>query len=277
MENKKIKFIFFGTPTVASKTLDILKQNNYLPSLIVTSIDKPEGRKMIITPSPVKIWAQQNNIPFLQPEKIDDSFIDKILKDYGEIDLSIVVAYGKILPEKLIHGPRLGTINIHYSLLPKYRGASPVESSLLSGDETTGVSIQQMEFKLDSGPILQEEKCAIDINDTKDSLREKLIKMGGDLLCRILPDIFDKKIIGKAQNEEDATFCKKIKKEDGEIDPNGNALQNWNKYRAYIGWPGVFFFVDGKRVKVTKAKYDNGNFVIEKVIKEGGKETNYCL
>ena len=175
MSNSKINFIFFGTPDVASKTLEILKENNYLPSLIVTSIDKPQGRKMVITPSPVKIWAETNNIPYLQPTKIDDEFINKI-KDLN-FDLSIVVAYGKILPEKLIKTPKLGTVNIHYSILPKYRGASPVEAALLAGEEETGVSIQQMEFALDSGPILAKELAQIDINDTKDSLRTKLIKM----------------------------------------------------------------------------------------------------
>lgn len=273
MIKNDLKFVFFGTPDVASRTLEILKENSYLPSLIVTSIDKPQGRKMIITPSPVKIWAEENKIPYLQPNKIDDEFISKI--ESLNFDLNIVVAYGKILPESLIKTPKLGTINIHYSLLPKYRGASPVEAALLAGEGETGVSIQQMEFKLDSGPILAEEKVTIDINDTKDTLRDKLIKIGGELLSQILPDIKEKKIEGKIQNESDATFCKKIKKEDGEIDPNGNAKENWNKYRAYLGWPGVFFFKDGKRIKITKARYENDSFIIERVIPEGKKEIEY--
>lgn len=225
-----------------------------------------------MTPSPVKIWAIENSVPYSQPEKIDSEFIDKIKLP---IDLFIVVAYGKILPENFIKIPKLGTINIHYSLLPKYRGASPVEASLLYGETETGVSIQQMEFQLDSGPILAEEKIIININDTKDTLREKLIKIGGDLLCKIIPDIVNKKIKGKIQDETKATFCKKIKKEYGEIDPNGNAMDNWNKYRAYYGWPGVFFFKDGKRIKITKAKYENNSFIIERVIPEGKKEMDY--
>ncbi len=267
----KLNFIFLGTPDVAKETLEILKSNDYLPSLIVTSPDKPQGRKMIMTPPPVKIWAEENNIIYLQPEKIDQEFIDKI-STYN-FELAIVVAYGKILPENFIKLPKLGTINIHYSLLPKYRGASPIEASLLNGDTETGVSIQQMEYKLDSGPILALEKVKIDINDTKDTLKNKLIKIGGELLYKILPDIIEERIKGKIQNEEDATFCKKIKKEHGEINPNGNAQENWNKYRAYYGWPGIFFFKDGKRIKITKARYENDSFIIERVIPEGKKET----
>lgn len=268
-----LNFVFFGTPDVASETLEILKANGYLPSLIVTTPDKPQGRKMVVTPPPVKAWAQKNNIPYLQPEKITPDFIEEFKK--LNTDLSIVVAYGKILPEEIIKMPKLGTINIHYSLLPKYRGASPVEACLLNGDTETGVSIQQMAFKLDSGDIIVEEKLNIDINDIKNTLREKLIKIGGDLLCKIIPDIFNQNLNPIAQDESRATFCKKIKKEDGEIDPNGNALGNWNKYRAFFGWPGVFFFINGKRIKITKARYENDSFVIERVIPEGKKEIDF--
>jgi methionyl-tRNA formyltransferase len=268
-----LNFVFFGTPDIASKTLEILKANGYLPSLIITAPDKPQGRKMIITPPPVKVWAEENDIPYLQPEKITPDFIEEFKK--LNTDLSIVVAYGKILPEEIIKMPKLGTINIHYSLLPKYRGASPVEACLLNGDTETGVSIQQMAFKLDSGDIIVEEKLNIDINDIKNTLREKLIKIGGDLLCKIIPDIFNQNLNPIAQDESRATFCKKIKKEDGEIDPNGNALGNWNKYRAFFGWPGVFFFINGKRIKITKARYENDSFVIERVIPEGKKEIDF--
>lgn len=277
MSQNKTKFIFFGTPTIASETLEILKQGGFLPSLVVTSIDKPVGRRMIPTPPPVKIWAEANNIPVLQPEKIDDKFFDEIIKT--ETDLYLVVAFGKILPEKLINYPKLGTINIHYSLLPKYRGASPVESALLAGDNMTGVSIQKMVFKLDSGPIIAKQVLAIDINDNKESLRKKLVKIGGQLFLDILLDYADNKIELQNQDESDATYCHKIKKEDGEISLNGNYLENYNKYRAFYGWPGIFFFkeINGKktRFKVTKARLENNKFIIEKVIPEGKKEIDY--
>lgn len=272
-----IKFAFLGTPDVASQTLDILKENGYLPYIIITSPDKASGRGLEMHETPVSIWAKENNIKTLKPEKITPEFIEEFKK--LELDLSIVVAYGKILPEDLISIPKLGTINIHYSLLPKYRGASPLESALLNGDTDTGVSIQQMAFKLDSGPIISEEKVIIDINDTKDKLKNKLIKIGGELLCSIIPNIIDKKINTKGQDETLASFCKKIKKEDGEINLDKNQKDNWNKYRAFYGWPGVYFFKEknGKqiRIKITHAKYENDSFIIERVIPEGKKEISY--
>lgn len=277
MNNQKIKFIFWGTPDIASKTLDILKSNGYLPSFIITSEDKPQGRKMLLTPPPVKVWAKENNIPYIQPEKLNKDIEDKIKEI--KTDLSIVVAYGRIIPENFINLPNLGTINIHYSLLPKYRGASPLESALLNGDTITGVSIQQMQYKLDSGPIIADKKIEVNINDTKETLKEKLIILGGNLLSDILPDIENKSIEPKIQKEDDATFCKKIKKEDGEINLSDDGMINYNKYRAFYGWPSVYFFAFKNnqkiRVKITKAKYENNSFIIERVIPEGKKEINY--
>lgn len=274
---EKLKFIFFGTPLLASQTLNILVENGYIPSIIITAPDRPAGRGLHLTPSPVSIWAQKNNIPCLKPEKITTEFIEDL--NSSDYDLSIVVAYGKILPEVLIKNPKLGTINVHYSLLPKYRGASPLEATLLNGDETTGVSIQQMAFKLDSGPILASEKINIDINETKEELKIKLTKLGGNLLCKIIPKIIENKIVPENQNELQATYCTKINKENGEINPSGDPALNWNKYRAFYGWPGVYFFTTKHnkkiRIKITKAKYENGVFIIEKVIPEGKKEINY--
>lgn len=277
MSSQNLKFVFFGTPDVASKTLEILKEKGYLPKLIVTSPDKPSGRGLEMHETPVALWAKENNIECLKPEKINEEFVDKIKK--LELDLSVVVAYGKILPESIIKTPKLGTINIHYSLLPKWRGASPLEATLLNGDEETGISIQQMEYKLDSGPILRDEKLEISINDTKEEIREELIHLGANVLSDILPQIQNKEIVPRAQDESKATFCKKIKKEDGEIDTGGNHKENWNKYRAFSGWPGTFFFTQKHnkkiRCKITKARLENGQFIIERVIPESKKEINY--
>lgn len=275
---EKLNFAFFGTPLIASQTLDILASNGYIPSIIVTSPDKPAGRGLKITPTPVALWALEHNIPCLKPEKITPEFIYNLKPN--TYNLFVVVAYGKILSQELIDIPKLGTINIHYSLLPKYRGASPLEATLLNGDEKTGISIQQMEYKLDSGPILAEEKINIDINDTKAILREKLIKIGGDLLCEILPKIVGKSITPKIQDESQATYCTKINKEDGEIDIiNGNPKENYNKYRAFYGWPGVYFFVEKNnkriRIKIKEAVYEDNQFIIKRVTPEGKKEINY--
>jgi methionyl-tRNA formyltransferase len=277
MSSKDLKFVFFGTPNVASRTLEILKEKGYIPNLIVTSPAKKSGRGLVLTETPVRFWAKTNNIECLTPEKIDEDFINKI-KNLN-FDLSIVVAYGKILPEGLIKAPKLGTINIHYSLLPKWRGASPLEATLLNGDEVTGVSIQQMEYKLDSGPILIEAELGISIEETKEELKEYLIKLGANCLCDILPLLEKGEIEPKTQNENEATFCKKIKKEHGEIDLNTDPKNNWNKYRAFYGWPGVFFFAVKKekklRIKITKASYENNSFIIKRVIPEGKKEMSY--
>lgn len=292
MNNKNYNFVFFGTPNVASETLEILKNNGYLPSLIITSPDKPAGRGLQLTASPVSIWADQNNIPCLKPEKIDEEFISNLSQQSdtdnslgglprgsANADLYVVVAYGKILSQELINLPKLGTINIHYSLLPKYRGASPLEACLLNGDEKTGVSIQQMAFKLDSGPILAEKEIPIEIETTKNELRKKLINLGAETLSEILPDLIEQKIKPIPQDESMATFCKKIKKEDGLLDLNGDAKENYNKYRAFYDWPGVFFFIERNnkkiRIKITKAKYENDSFIIERVIPEGKKEIDY--
>lgn len=269
----KPNFVFFGTPNVASETLEILKQNGYLPSLIVTSPDVRSGRKMLINSSSVKIWAIKNKIPYVQPNKLDMEFTLKL--SIFNFQLFIVVAYGKIIPEKIINMPKLGSINIHYSLLPKYRGASPVESAILNGDTETGVTIQQMEYKLDSGPIIMQEKTNILPNETAPELRKRLIKQGGELLVKILPEFIEGKIKLIPQNGSLASVCRKITKEDGLIDLDGDAVKNYNKFRAYVVWPRIFFFKNGKRIIITDATLENGRFVIKKILPEGKKEISW--
>lgn len=288
----KLNFVFWGTPDVARDTLEILKQNGYLPSLIVTSPDKPQGRKMLITPPPVKVWAIENNIPYIQPEKLTEPpqvrhvgthMSDLWGKNNVQPDLSIVVAYGKIIPENILNIPKLGSINIHYSLLPKYRGASPVESAILNGDTETGVTIQKMAYKMDSGPIIAEEKLIIFPDEKASELKNRLIKIGGELLIKTLntpspspsPSYIGGGWVEVEQDESQATFCKKIKKEDGLIDLNDGAVKNYNKFRAYAHWPRTFFFKNNKRIIITDAVFKNGQFIIKKIIPEGKKEIPY--
>ena len=267
-----LKFIFWGTPEVASETLEILKESGFLPSLIVTSPDKPQGRKMLITPPSVKIWAEKNSIPCIQPEKLEKEMA-VINKNGLETDLFIVVAYGKIIPENILNIPKLGSINIHYSLLPKYRGASPVESAILNGETETGITIQKMEYKMDSGPIIAKEKTEIFPDEKAPELRKRLIKIGGELLVKTLNT--SEGWVGVQQDESQATFCQKIKKEDGLIDLNGDAVKNYNKFRAYATWPRIFFFQKNKRIIITDARLENNQFIIKKVLPEGKKEIKY--
>jgi methionyl-tRNA formyltransferase len=267
---QKLSFVFFGTPDVSSKTLEILKLHGYNPSLIVTAPDRPVGRHFTMTPSPTKVWAIENGVPFIQPTSPGDFVVHPLLQGEG-VDLFIVVAYGKILPQSVIDMPKLGTLNIHYSLLPKYRGASPVEAAILNGDTETGVSIQKMVFKLDAGPVVAEERTAIDPNETHVELRNRLIPMGAELLVSLLEG---NNFEGKEQNESLSTHCGKTKKEAGLVNPTtDNPQELWNKYRAYFGWPGLYYFdSENKRVKITKARFENEQFVIERIIPEGKKE-----
>ncbi len=275
--HNKTNFAFFGTPEVARQTLEILFQAGYVPKVIITSPDRRAGRGMHMTETIVSAWATTHSIECLKPEKINQEFINEF-KKYN-VDLSIVIAYGKILPEALIQAPTLGSINIHYSLLPKYRGASPVEEALLYGDPVTGVTIQQMAFALDSGPIFINKEVPINDTETKSELLAKLTQIGGELLRETLPALYEKKIIPRGQDDSQATHCTKIKKEDGAIDLAGDQKQNYNKYRAFEHWPGTYFFVikNNKKIRVTikKARYEHDSFIIERVIPEGKKEIDF--
>lgn len=266
-------FIFFGTPEVASETLDILFSRGFVPTVVVTSPDKPQGRGLKMTSTPVKEWARAHSIPVLEPEKIDIVFEKKL----AEFDcaIAIVVAYGKILPQSFIESFPLGVLNIHYSLLPKYRGASPVESALVHGDIETGVTIQKMAYELDAGDIVRMDTVSILPNDTTTTLRARLIKIGANLLAETLPDYVAGKIIPMPQDHAQATKAGKMKKEDGDITNETSDQVKWNKYRAYHEWPRTYFFKNGKRIIISDATFENGTFVIKRVIPEGKKEIDY--
>jgi methionyl-tRNA formyltransferase len=270
-------FVFFGTPYVARDTLEILKSRGYIPTHIVTSPDSPRGRGLKLTPSETKDWAIENSVPFSTPEKITTDVIEEIRAvgaDYG-----IVVAYGKILPQALIDSFPLGILNIHYSLLPKYRGASPVESALLANDSVTGVAIQQMVLALDAGDILALTEVQIEPTETTRELRARLISIGANLLAEILPSFEDDTISRTQQNESLATRCKKIKKEDGLLNLSNDSQLNWNKYRAYAESPGTYFFIQKGgtqiRMKIRTASFANGQFMPELVVPEGKSEISY--
>jgi|SRR3989344_2590036 len=276
MQNSDLKFAFFGTPQISADTLEILKSAGFLPSLIVTATDKPVGRKHIISPPPVKTWAIKNNIPFIQPEKLDSAFYQQL--EATSYQLFIIVAYGKILPQELILLPTYGTINIHYSLLPKYRGASPVQSAILNGEKETGVTIQKMVYELDAGPIITQENVTINADETAPQLLNRLIKIGGELLVKILPDFINEKIKTTPQDESLASICKKITKKDGLVNLEAQLPKTiYNKFRAFYDWPGIYFMKNNKKIKITNAILENEQFVIQKIIPEGKTEINYDI
>ncbi|MEK7662038.1 MAG: methionyl-tRNA formyltransferase [Patescibacteria group bacterium] len=276
MKNKT-RFVFFGTPSLVVPILEELKAGGFIPSLVITAPDKPKGRGLALTPPPAKIWAEQNKIEVLQPEKLDSEFCRRL--SVAGCKLFIVVAYGKILPQEIIDLPEFGTYNVHYSLLPKYRGATPVESAILNGDEETGVSIQKMVFELDAGPVAAEEKISIGETETAPELRGRLNDIGKKLLVETIQKIISGTAKLREQDHKQATHTKKITKEDGLIDLSGSAEKNWRKYRAYYSWPGTYFFTERgdekKRVIIKNASFENGVFVIKRVLPEGGKEMKY--
>lgn len=279
-KNKKTqpKIVFFGTPERAVIALDGLFSEGIKPALIVTQPDRPQGRKMMITPPPAKIWAEKHDIPVIQPENLSDEFVKK-MRNEG-YDFFVVVAYGKILKQEILDIPKYGCINLHASLLPKLRGSSPVETAILTDERKTGVSVILMDSQIDHGPIILQEQ--VDIKDwpiAADDLAEIIIKKGSKLLVRALNGIVDGSIKPINQDHSQATFTKKIAKEDGLMDISAPGYKNILKFNAYKGWPGSFFFTekDGKKIRViiTDAAFENGLFKIKKVIPEGKKEVTW--
>ncbi len=268
-----MKYIFFGTPDVASETLARLVAAGQSPAAVVTNPDAPKGRGHTLCPSPTRELAQSFCIPVLTPDQLDDNFIKEV-GAYGA-DLAIVVAYGKILPEKLITSFPQGVLNIHYSLLPRWRGASPVESSLLHDDSVTGVTIQKMVKKLDAGDVLAMAETPILPEDTTSTLRPRLIELGADLLIETLPKYVAGELTPVPQDESRVTHAAKFTKEDGLLNLADNAHANWLKYRAFVISPGTYFFEKGRRLKIKQARFDGENFIVERVVPEGGKEVDY--
>ena len=274
METPLKKIAFFGTPDFTTAFLDTLAASGYTPALIVTNPDRPVGRGMHMHAPAPKIWAQQHGIEVIQPEKITPDFIEELKKQ--NFDLFIVVAYGKILPEALIHLPEFDTINVHYSLLPKYRGATPVEAAILGGDTMTGVCIQQMVYELDAGDIIVQKEVAISPTDTTATLRKKLNTEALALLPQTLTDIFARTIQPVPQDSTLATKTKKIQKTDCEITLDEDPQTLDRKYRAY---PTLHFYIQKHakniRIKITEAHYSDGFFTIDTVIPENSKAISF--
>lgn len=267
------RFAYFGTPKVSSDTLSLLIENGFMPAVVITSPDAPRGRGLTLTPSETKSVAFAHDIPVLTPEKLDAEAIAAI--QAYECEYAIVVAYGKIFPEALIESFPHGVLNVHYSLLPKYRGATPMEAALLAGDLVTGVTIQKMVKELDAGDIIAQKETEIAPGETARELRPRLIEMGAGLLVTTLPDYLSDAITPVPQDHSKASRSRKIKKEEGQLSLDAPALENWNKYRAYADSIGTYFFENGKRIKITTATLKNGTFSIERVIPEGKKEMLY--
>jgi methionyl-tRNA formyltransferase len=273
-----MKLVFFGSSEFSVYCLDELKLHDILPELIVTTPDKPKGRKLVLTPTPVKLWAQNNNI------KVVDKMSE--LKG-GNYDLFLVASFGKIIPREIFEIPKHKTLNIHPSLLPKYRGASPIQSQILADEEEVGVSIIQINEKMDEGDIIIQKEITpltpltlrgeSEEKPSRKQLEKILAIEGARLFAHILPEWIMGAIDPIMQNEKEATYCQKIKKEDGllNIDLNNlekNARQNLLKIKAFEDWPTAYFFLNGKRIIITDATLENNSLKILRVKPEGKNE-----
>lgn len=273
------KIVFFGTPSIVIPALTALKESGILPTIVVTQPDKPAGRKLHLTAPPVKEWAVSEGIEVLQPVKITEDVIHELSNT--DWDVFIVAAYGMILPQALLDIPRHGVLNIHPSLLPKYRGASPVRSALLADDSSAvGVSIMKLDDKMDHGPILAQGRVELEEWPMRADILESLLMYeGGKLLAEVLTsNEYSDTSLYLPQDHENATYSKKITKEMGEIRLTDDGYKNWLAYNAFYPWPGIFYFdAERKRIKITEATYAQGTFSPTKIIPEGKQERPYSL
>lgn len=263
----QLKIVFFGTDEFAVVVLEEFKKLGILPALIITTSDTRRGRGLVLTPPPVKLWAEANKIESLQPDNLENLAI--------KFDLGLVASYGKIIPKSLLDIPQHGILNLHPSLLPKYRGPTPIQSAILAGDAKTGISIMLVDEKLDHGPILKTQSISLK-KQNYEALKKELAVLSARLSVEIIPLWLEGKIKAVPQNHRDTTYAKKFSKEDGRVDLNEAPENLDRKFRALTPWPGIYFFTeDGRRVKITAARLENGRFVISRVIPEGKKEMDY--
>ncbi len=273
-----MKFAFFGTDSIAIPVLNELEKAGFIPSVVVCSEDKPKGRGLTLTPPLTKVWANERNISVIQPNKLDNDFISK-LSDFSP-EFAVVASYGKIIPNSVLDLFPRGLLNVHPSLLPKLRGASPIESTILT-ENTAGVTIIKLDAEMDHGPIIAQKEIQFAEWPPKYSEAEERLGIeGGKLLAEVLNDYIDGKNEGKEQDHNNATFTKKISKEEGLIDLNDDAKLNLRKIRAFEEWPGAYFFYDGKagqtRIKIKDAHIENGALILDTIIPEGKKEMSWA-
>lgn len=246
---KNLKVVFMGTPTFSVPVLEKLIDNTNVV-MVVTQPDKLVGRKKELTASPIKEVALKNNIKVFQP--------DNIKKDYQEIldinpDIIITCAYGQIIPKILLDAPKYGCVNVHASLLPKYRGGAPIHKAIINGEEKTGVTIMYMDEGMDTGDIIKRKECVIEINDNVGTLHYKLSVLGADLLIETLPSIIDGTCKRIKQDENEATIARVIKREDERLDFNKSSKEIINQIRGLYPWPLANLVLNDIEIKILEA------------------------
>lgn len=268
----KMKVLYMGTPDFAVEPLKALVNNGYEVCGVVTQPDKPVGRKAVLTPPPVKVEAENLGIKVYQPQTLKNGEGMEILRELNP-DIVIVVAYGKILPKDFLEYSKYGCINIHGSILPKYRGAAPIQRCVLEGEEYAGVTSMQMDVGLDTGDMLLCEKTKIGENETAGELFDRLAPMGADLLIKTLVALEKGELVPQKQNDEESTYASMLSKTMSPVDFSKSAQEVHNQIRGLDPWPVALTYLEGKTLKLFRSSIsnvlDSGNAGETKTLKDG--------
>ncbi len=262
-----MRILFMGTPEFAVTSLEQLLLNQFQVVAVYTQLDKPAGRGRSLVPPPVKKAALTWELPVVQPTSLKEAEVAAQLADFHP-DVIVVAAFGQILPQSVFDVPRDGCIHVHTTMLPRFRGASPVAAAILAGDEFTGVSLMLMDSGLDTGPILAQEPVSISPQDTTGSLTAKLSQVAARLLPEVLRCWTRGEITPRPQSEAEATYSAPITKEEGEIDWHLSAVEVWRQVRAFQPWPGAYARWGGKRLEIIAAEplSGEGSFAVGQVV-----------
>ncbi len=255
LPSKPLRLVFMGTPAFAVPSLQVLLDGEEIVVGVVSQPDQPSGRGMVLHAPPVKVLAEAHHIPVFQPHKLRTSQALEQLQSW-QPDLIVVAAYGKLLPNDVLTLPPLGCINVHASLLPKYRGAAPIQWAIARGESETGVTIMNISERMDTGDILLQRSLPISADDTGGSLHDKLSQLGAEALQAALALLKKGGLVGQPQKEAEATYAPIIKKEDGRIDWTTDAVSIERRMRAFSPWPSVYTTFNGKLLKVFKARVE---------------------
>lgn len=252
-----MKIIFAGTPDFAASALAALLASKHEVLTVLTQPDRPAGRGMLLKPSPVKQLAMQHGIPVLQPLTLKTVEIQQQLAEL-KADVMVVAAYGLILPLPVLLAPRMGCLNIHASLLPRWRGAAPIQRAILAGDSETGITIMQMDEGLDTGAMLLKRTCAISDHDTAQTLHDKLASMGAEAIIESMQNLEKSDLPGTVQDSKYATYAVKLNKAEARLDWSQSAIQLERAVRAYNPVPGAYATLNGTTIKIWQAEAFKG-------------------
>lgn len=248
--------VFLGTPQFAVPSLEHLIASRHRLVGVVTQPDRPRGRGQKVTDAPVKMTAVQHGIPVFQPARLRDPNVGETLQSWAP-DLGVVAAYGKIIPEEMLNLPRLGMINVHASLLPKYRGAAPVHRAVMAGDAETGITIMRMVKALDAGGMFAKATRPIDPNETSDVVERDLAEIGAKLLLRVIDDIVAGVAAEEPQDDRLSTYASKITKDEGLVDWALSALEIHNRVRGLYPWPHAYSYLENERVILLRSQVES--------------------